>query len=177
MTSAPFASGADLERFLYSLENSPSDEAGLSELEHLLQCAEILRDTAPEDPGLQIAGLLHDIGFGMNSGRDHGQAGACALKGLMGLRVAELVRLHVDAKRFLVATDPIYQSLLSPVSAASLELQGGRMDAAEAAAFKSSPFFHDAVRLRQADDRAKIPGKQTASLYSWLPVLRSMMAG
>ena len=43
MSPAPFASIEVLEKFLENLAGSPSDEEGLGELEHLLQCADLLR--------------------------------------------------------------------------------------------------------------------------------------
>ena len=70
------------------------------------------------------------------------------------------MRLHVDAKRFLVARDAAYRASLSPVSTASLEAQGGEMNANELTAFRSKPYHQDAIRLREADDRAKIPASR-----------------
>ncbi len=176
MTRPLFTSADDLEAFLRGLESSPSDEAGLTELEHLLQCAEVLRATAPDDGELQIAGLLHDIGFGMGPERDHGRLGADAVRGLVGERVAELVRLHVDAKRYLVTRNADYRAKLSPVSLATLALQGADMPHAEIEAFEASPHHQDAIRLREADDLAKIPGRPTAALDFWMPTLRSVIA-
>ena len=50
-------------------------------------------------------------------------------------RVCRLVGGHVQAKRYLVATDAAYAARLSPGSAATLRHQGGPMTAQEAAAF------------------------------------------
>ena len=115
-----------LEAFLWRLDGVPSDEPGLGELEHGLQCAAVLRDVAPGDAELQVAGLVHDIGSALGHTRSHGDAGAAAVRSLLGERVSELVRLHVDAKRYLVTRDASYRAGLSPVSIASLEAQGGR---------------------------------------------------
>ena len=176
MNPPVFDGADDLEAFLRSLGNSPSDEEGLTELEHLLQCADILRAVAPDDPELQVAGLLHDIGFTPDRESEHGLIGTMAVKGLVGERLAELIRLHVDAKRYLVACDASYRDRLSPVSVETLGLQGGGMDAVEVAAFEANPFFKDAIRLRRADDLAKVPGKPTASLSDWLPTMRALIA-
>ncbi len=167
-----FATARDLESFLWSIADAPSDEPDLSELEHGLQCAAVLRERAPADVGLQVAGLVHDIGAALGHVRDHGVAGADAVRPVLGPRVAELVRLHVDAKRFLVTRDPAYRAGLSPVSIASLNAQGGDMSAAEVAEFAANPFHQDAIRLREADDLAKVPGKPTPGLETWLPALR-----
>jgi predicted HD phosphohydrolase len=169
-----FATVDDLEAFLWRIADAPSDEPGLGELEHGLQCAAVLRGAAPADVELQVAGLVHDIGAALGHVRDHGAAGAEAVRPLLGYRVAELVRLHVDAKRFLVTRDPDYRAGLSPVSIASLEAQGGDMSAAEFDAFQASPFHQDAIRLREADDLAKVPGKPTPGLETWLPALRNV---
>lgn len=61
--------------------------------------------------------------------------------------VLEPIRLHVDARRFLCRLDPAYADSLSPASRASLALQGGPMRAAQARAFRDTPFAMDAVRL------------------------------
>ena len=169
-----FATVVDLEAFLWRIADAPSDEPGLGELEHGLQCAAILRGTAPADAALQVAGLVHDVGAALGHVRDHGAAGADAVRSLLGTRIAELVRLHVDAKRFLVTRDAAYRAGLSPVSSASLEAQGGVMTDAELRAFAASPFHQDAIRLREADDRAKVPGKSTPGLESWIPALRHL---
>ncbi len=131
MTRTPFTTVAELEAFLVGIIDAPSDEPGLGELEHALQCGEILRARAPDDIALQVAGLLHDIGAALGFTRDHGVAGAVALEPLLGARVAELVRLHVDAKRYLVTRDPAYRAGLSPVSSVSFEAQGGMMTRSE----------------------------------------------
>ena len=169
-----FATVDDLEAFLWRIADAPSDEPGLGELEHGLQCAAVLRDAAPGDVELQVAGLVHDIGAALGHVRDHGVAGADAVRPLLGERIAELVRLHVDAKRFLVTRDPDYRAGLSPVSVVSLEAQGGDMTPAEFAAFEASPWHQDAIRLREADDLAKVLGKTTPGLDTWLPSLRQV---
>ena len=81
-----------------------------------------------------------------------------------GPEVTEPIRLHVPAKRYLVATDPAYGTLLSPESARSLELQGGAMDAGEAEAFRRQPYAAEAVALRRWDDLAKAPDAATPPL-------------
>ncbi|HEX4179409.1 MAG TPA: HD domain-containing protein [Caulobacteraceae bacterium] len=169
---ARFESLADLETFLVRMGGTPCEGEGLSELDHGLQCAEVLRVMAPDDVELQIAGLLHDVGSGWGHTRDHGRLGGLAVRDLLGERVAALVRLHVDAKRYLVTDDPTYRARLSPASIATLELQGGDMNAEEMAAFAASPFRDDAIRLREADDLAKVPGKPTPGLGVWISPLR-----
>ncbi|VTR97456.1 phosphonate degradation HD-domain oxygenase [Tuwongella immobilis] len=142
----------------------------VSQLEHALQAA-----WAAEREGQSVevvaAALLHDIGHMLADagelahleGRNdfHEEAGANWLRLLFPPSVTEPVRLHVEAKRYLVATDPVYAAKLSPASIQSLELQGGPMSAAECEAFRQNPHFQSAVALRHGDEAAKIPGLRT----------------
>jgi predicted HD phosphohydrolase len=171
---AAFATVTALESFLRAMADVPCEDGPFSELAHGLQCADVLRALAPDDIELQVAGLLHDVGQTLDPACDHGEVGAEALRGLMGERIAELVRLHVDAKRYLVTRDPAYRATLSPVSIATLALQGGDLSAGELAAFEASPFHADAVRLRKADDLAKVAGKRTSGLEAWSSALHRL---
>ncbi len=157
-----------------SVEEPNEDIAGLSILHHGLQCADLLAETDPDDPELQVAGLLHDVGHVLAPGREdvHGAVGADAVRPLLGERVAALIDGHVPAKRYLVTVDPDYRSRLSPGSRRTLELQGETMTGAEAAAFSRSPHFEGAVRLRRADEQAKDPGASVSALDSWRSVLK-----
>ncbi len=58
--------------------------------------------------------------------------------------VSEPVRLHVPAKRYLLATDADYFAKLSPASVITLKLQGGPMSAHEVSAFETERFFREA---------------------------------
>jgi predicted HD phosphohydrolase len=93
---------------------------------------------------------------------------------MLGDRVAGLVEGHVPAKRYLVATDAAYGSVLSEVSVWSLGEQGGPMIPEEVAEFASGPYASDAVVLRRADDAAKVPGRVVPPLADWLPLLREL---
>ena len=166
--SIAFKSVEALEAFLETMIHTPSDEAeGLSEMDHGLQCAAILKAERPEDIGLQVAGLLHDVGHTFSHIRDHGEAGGLALRDLMGDRIADLVSLHVPAKRYLVTTDPAYRALLSPRSIETLALQGGDMSPEEVAAYEAHPHGAEAVLLRRADEQAKVIGLDVPGLDAW----------
>jgi predicted HD phosphohydrolase len=89
--------------------------------------------------------------------------------------VAEPIRLHVAAKRYLCATDPSYLDELSPASLHSLELQGGPYAPAEVAAFDESPYAEDAVRLRRYDDIGKVAGLHTPGLEHYRAVLEAAL--
>src|SRR5262245_8960167 len=94
----------------------------VSQEEHALQCAELAEKDGADD-ALVIAALLHDVGHLLHHrGEDIAERGSDAQHELIGqkwlmrrfgLAVAEPVRLHVAAKRFLCATDSSYQVQLS----------------------------------------------------------------
>lgn len=154
------------------------DLEGLSILEHGLQTAAILREWRPDDIELQVAGLVHDIGWMRRDGERawspapeaaHDRDGAIRVRALLGDRVADLVAGHVDAKRYLVATDATYRATLSPRSLETLAFQGEVMDDAEITAFERGANMADLVTLRRADDAAKVIGLAVDGLDAWRP--------
>lgn len=155
-------------------ENEGPD--AVTQLEHGLQCAAVLAWQRPDDVELQVAGLLHDVGHTLVPGDvdGHGEHAAAYLRPRFGERVAELVRLHVPAKRWLVTVDPSYTAQLSAGSVATLAVQGATMTAAEQAAFDASPHFDDAVTLRRADEGAKVGGLDVGTVDRWAPVLEAV---
>lgn len=163
---------AAIEACLRRMADVPGETAGLTELDHALQCAERLAEASPDDLALQVAGLVHDIGHNFGDDDAHPRLGAAAVRRVLGERVATLVGLHVEAKRYLVATEAAYQACLSGVSAYSLTLQGGAMSPAEVAGFEAEPQAAAAVTLRRADEAAKVAGRATAGLDAWLRALR-----
>ncbi len=169
----PFADIAALEAFLELMGRTPSSEAeGLTELDHGLQCAAELMVAAPQDVELQVAGLIHDLGHTVSHIRDHGVAGATLVRDLMGDRIADLVALHIPAKRYLVTTDPTYRARLSPDSVRTLALQGGDMSPEEVAAYEAEPHGMPSLDLRRADEAAKTPGRVVPDLDYWRPALQ-----
>ncbi|HEY1427003.1 MAG TPA: metal-dependent phosphohydrolase [Caulobacteraceae bacterium] len=153
----------------------------VTQLDHALQCASLaVEDGAPTS--LIAAALLHDYGHliddrGHMAERDgldgqHEAVGAAALAAWFGPEVTQPIALHVEAKRYLCATEPDYFEALSPASQLSLELQGGPFTPAEAAAFAARPFAAEAVRLRRWDDWAKaLEPARRRSLESFRAVL------
>jgi [1-hydroxy-2-(trimethylamino)ethyl]phosphonate dioxygenase len=150
--------------------------------EHMLQSAFAAeRDGAP--PRLVAAALLHDYGHFIHElpedsaehgvDTEHEEVAHGFLSAHFGPEVAEPVRMHVAAKRYLCATEPSYMAELSPASILSLELQGGPYSPAEIAAFEASPHAEDAVRLRRYDDVGKVPGLETPDLEHYRPVLQA----
>ena len=160
-----------------SMEEPNEEIAGLSILHHGLRCADLLAVSDPHDPELQVAGLLHDVGYVLAPGCAdvHGTVGADAVRPVLGERVAALIEGHVPAKRYLVTVDPAYRNRLSPGSRRTLAEQGEAMSSAEAAAFSRTPHFEGAVRLRRADEQAKDPAAAPTPLSSWLPTLNLLV--
>ena len=180
MTPGPMTAGPprpatidDLVELLRAMAGVPSEEPGYSELDHGLQCAAELLVARPDDVALQLAGLVHDVGHAFGDDASHGSAGRAAVEPILGERIGRLVEDHVPAKRYLVMTDPEYQARLSPVSVQTLEAQGGPLPAHELEAFLATEGWADAVELRRADDRAKVPGRDVPGLEHWLPALQA----
>ena len=157
---------------------------GVSQREHAAQAA-WLAEQAGAPAVLIAAALLHDIGHLLHGlpediaaqGIDghHEDVGAAWLDRHFLPAAVAPVRLHVAAKRYLVATEPGYAATLSPASARSLALQGGPMDAAECRAFRALPGAAEAVALRRWDDAAKRVGLATPPLSRWRPHLRAAL--
>jgi phosphonate degradation associated HDIG domain protein len=152
--------------------------------EHMLQTAAFAsREEAP--PELVAAALLHDYGHLVHDlpedSAEHGvdtrheELGFASLERWFPPEVTEPIRLHVAAKRYLVAVDPAYHETLSPASALSLELQGGPMSADEAEVFAAWPHATAACRLRRWDDAGKEPGLPVPPLESYRGLLEALL--
>ena len=156
-----------------------SPDQPVTQLEHALQTAAILRRDHPDDVELAVAGLVHDIGQLLPEVRDetHAVEGAAAVQAALGERVAGIVALHVEAKRYLVATDSNcnYKGRLAGDSVVSLGRQGGAFTSGEATAFLVRRWASDAVTLRRADDSGKVVrGLGVHALDQWVSVLREV---
>lgn len=148
----------------------------VTQLEHALQCAHLAHAAGAEE-NVVLAALLHDIGHLVAEGDewgnpDHDQLGAAYLESLgYGGTLIELVAQHVQAKRYLTATNPEYLARLSPASRQTLKLQGGPMTPEEAGDFAKHPLFRDALRLRAWDEAAKVPGLSVDGLRPYQEML------
>ena len=153
----------------------------VSQLEHSLQCAQLAEEVGA-GPELVSACLLHDLGHLLAAPKGemrddvddvHQYFAIPFLRGVFPDAVLEPIRLHVDAKRWLCASEPAYCGGLSVASRHSLELQGGFFVESEARKFIEQPYATEAVLLRRWDDMAKTPGKATPPLRHYLSVLES----
>lgn len=181
------------------MNSSPADEAlqllierggdsyfgePVSQLEHALQTA-WMASTGGASPAMIAAALLHDIGHllhdlpedvaAMDVDTRHEDAGAEWLLARFGSAVAEPVRAHVAAKRYLCLTEPGYFATLSPASAESLALQGGRFSAGERRDFEALAHYKEAVQLRRWDDAAKISGLAVPDVDSYRDLLETVL--
>jgi phosphonate degradation associated HDIG domain protein len=155
----------------------------VSALAHALQCAQ-LAEWAHADEALVAAAFLHDIGhflaadaIARNDAVDdrHELIAVPFLAQAFDATVVEPVRLHVEAKRYLVRVDATYAATLSPASAHSLALQGGPMRDDELGRFEALPFAQPAVQLRRWDDLAKLRDRRTPSLGYYLALLQDVL--
>lgn len=113
------------------------------------------------DEEFVLAALFHDIGhiLGLeaflememdNCGiLDHETIGAQFLYSLgFSYHCCQLVRNHVQAKRYLCYKNPDYYNELSEASKTTLRFQGGPMSAEEGRAFEKHPMFEEILLLR-----------------------------
>ena len=146
----------------------------ISQLEHMLQAATLAQQSGADDE-LILAAFFHDIGHlcappstpqmdGLGV-VDHEELGARLLTTVgFSSRIAQLVELHVQAKRYLCFQKPNYYQRLSSASKGTLHFQGGVMSSQEAAHFQQHPLFKDILRLRVWDEQAKVPNAPSLSL-------------
>src|SRR5258705_6238790 len=187
--------GTMTDRLLEAFAGSAARRYGgepVTELAHSLQCAELACDAGADDE-LQLACLLHDVGrfavdprlildkkdrtTGANQdARGHHDVVADLIASYVPDRVAWLVRMHADAKRYLCAVEPRYWDTLTPGSRYTLTLQGGVMTPAAVAGLTRHPWLADAGRLPPWGDLAKVPGPPTPPPEGWGPPPRRHFA-
>ena len=152
--------------------------------EHMLQGAQLAEEAEAAEE-VVAAALLHDVGHfthdfptdAADKGIDsrHEESGASVLEGFFPQVIVDCVRYHVDAKRYLCATDPDYFKALSDASVLSLKLQGGPMTGDEVRAFEQNPNYREIVQVRIWDDIGKVPGKQTPGFEYYMPLLERVV--
>jgi len=185
MTADPAATADRVLNLFNSAGQAEYHGEQVSQLEHALQAANLAGEDDSDDQEI-IAALLHDIGhIWPVEGRqvtsvgvvEHDEVGAQALRELgFSDDIADIVSGHVDAKRYLVATDEAYAAKLSDVSVESLRLQGGPMSAEEVQDFQRSPNWQSKVRVRTWDDRAKTPGLDVPDLEAYREMITAHLS-
>lgn len=177
-----------LEQIVQTFQGRGNEKYGaeaVTQLQHALQCGTLAVDQQADDE-LVVAALLHDIGHILghrdlpedcagNLDDRHETIGYTFLKRHFGARVADPVRLHVAAKRYLCTIDPDYAKQLSPTSYKSFLDQGGVMSEVEQRAFEAEPHYQEALQVRRWDDIAKDPEQATPTIDAFLPRLQKAM--
>ncbi len=142
------------------------DGEPVSQTSHMIQCA-MEAMAAGEDEDLILGSFLHDIGHllkHIEQTEEMGNYGVVNHEGLgaqylkengFSQRICAMVENHVNAKRYLVATDETYLSKLSEASLQTLQWQGGPMHDSEIILFEQHPFFDDIIKVRLWDEKAK----------------------
>jgi phosphonate degradation associated HDIG domain protein len=164
------------------------DGEPVSQASHMIQCATLAMNKG-EDTELVLGAFLHDLGhllkheqqtkaMGNYGVVNHEGIGADYLraKGFSD-RICAMVEKHVDAKRYLVATEPGYKEKLSEASLKTLEYQGGPMNTEEVILFKQQPFFTDIIKVRLWDEQAKDTKAVTLPLNHFAELIREYLSG
>lgn len=153
----------------------------VTQLEHALQTA-IAAQRHQSRPEMIVAALLHDVGHlldqdaeDVSTDRQHEFVGEVYLRKYFKAEVAELVKQHVNAKRYLTAINKTYLANLSSASLHSLALQGGPMSVIEVKQFAAHPLFTDILLLRYWDEGAKIANKHLPSIKQFTPYLQQCL--
>jgi predicted HD phosphohydrolase len=151
---------------------------------HSLQTA-VFAESDGADDLMIAAAFLHDYGhFVHDLGEDiadkgidaiHEELGAAALQAYFVPEVIEPMRLHVAAKRYLVATDAAYVKNVSPASMLSLKVQGGPFNKKEVGEFEANPYYKRALQLRLYDEAGKIPDMEVPDYEYYRPFLEKAL--
>ncbi|KAA9160257.1 HD domain-containing protein [Amycolatopsis acidicola] len=171
----------ELGELVDGLAGLPYGGEAVDQRTHALQAGWFAAEAEADDE-LLLAAVLHDVGRAESvrteyPGLPHELAGAEFARKHLSESAAWIIAQHVPAKRFLVATDAGYGSLLSPASVASLKKQGGPMSTVEAEEFRGHPRWEDAVRVRRWDDAAKDPDGPVLTTEDVLTVYRRWLGG
>lgn len=151
---------------LYKEEGGRDYGEDITMTEHAVQTALLARNEG-YDEEVQAACLLHDIGHMLGTRlsykqmdeygtMEHEVVGEKVLRDMgFSKKVTDLVRFHVDAKRYLVSAEPEYYNRLSEVSKKTLEFQGGKMNEEEMRNFEKEEHFKEIIMLRKWEEHGK----------------------
>jgi phosphonate degradation associated HDIG domain protein len=154
----------------------------VSQTEHMIQCA-LLAKAEGYDDEIIVAALLHDIGHLLNyetmgayGTYQHEKIGSSFLENLgMSGTIVWLVGNHVNAKRYLVATQPDYYENLSEASRETLKYQGGPMSDLEMLQFKEHPLYLISLKIRQWDELAKVSNLPLPDITSFSNIINKFI--
>lgn len=155
----------------------------VTQSQHAVQCASLAEQSHACD-AMIAAALLHDVGHLLYNDEitelqlndRHEFLGAQLLGRLFGEAVAQPVKLHVMAKRYLCGVNDGYYEGLSEASKESLSLQGGPLeDSRQIIAFERNPFFEQALDLRHWDDEGKDKHHSDDDFARFVPLLNDLL--
>lgn len=134
-----------------------------------------------------ITSLLHDIGHRLNSENlrysktkfgvaKHEILGAKYLQDLgFSETIWTPIKLHIQAKHYLIKTIPGYKEALSSGSTGSWEYQKKSVEESDLQAFQKNPFYHESLLIRAIDDSAKTPGLKVPGLENYRNLISSVL--
>ncbi|XP_065069368.1 2-amino-1-hydroxyethylphosphonate dioxygenase (glycine-forming)-like [Rhopilema esculentum] len=159
----------------------------VTQAEHMIQCA-MLAEKEGYSEDVILGALFHDIGhlIGLNKQleamakgigtRRHDMIGAEYLSRLgFPETLCQLVRHHVNAKRYLVHKREGYHDQLSKASKTTLIHQGGPMNEEEATDFEKLQNFKAIIHLREWDDLGKVEGTETQGLEKYEDMCKNFL--
>lgn len=152
----------------------------VTQFEHAMQCFMLADDFLKknnEDKYLKtvtpyeikLGAFLHDIGhllcyehdttlkqMGDYGVMEHEIVGFNYLKQLgISMNICNLVKNHINTKRYLISKDNNYYDKLSEASKNTFKFQGGIMSENEMIEFENDSLFYWNMKLREWDDKAK----------------------
>ena len=177
-----------IEKIRSTFEERGSEQYGtesVTQLQHALQSGQLAEESGAPAP-MVTAAMMHDIGHILSAALlpesceddlddKHELVANGWIKQHFGPEVADPIRLHVIAKRYLCTKYPKYEIQLSPTSLKSYHDQGGPMKPEEMKQFENEPFYQEALELRKWDDQAKAKDKATPSLSHFIPAMESCL--
>lgn len=146
----------------------------ITEQEHAAQCGALAR-RAGLRPAMVAACLLHDYGRLLDGPPEaHAERGADALADILGLAVAEPVRLHTEAWRYLAAIEPDF-ALAYPAAHRDLPLRDQRpMSGSEVTVFLRRPWAAEAATVRRIDESGRLAGVDSPPLERFRGALEGL---
>lgn len=136
---------------LESVKQNPKWHPEGDVLYHSLQVFELAKEERPWDEEFLLAALLHDVGKGIDP-HDHVAGGLQALDGLVTERTAWLIGYHMEAMAY----------------------KAGTLGAKAKRRLEASDDFDDLMRLRECDDRGRVPGAVVGTVDEALAYLREL---
>lgn len=177
----------EIMQLFYDHGNEDYDGEPVSQSAHMIQCGMLAIEEGADDE-LVIGAFLHDIGHLLRHDSsveemnglgavNHEGIGAAFLKARgFSERVCAVVDKHVDAKRYLVATEEQYKFKLSPASLQTLAWQGGAMGEEEVAVFKQHPYFKEIIQVRLWDEEGKCTNIEMLPLQHFATLIRNYLS-